>query len=174
MQQSSATPKNKDVGRRLRKIVACSQPYLAVLSCIYSFWRGVIPTSYFIFNDFYTHFFPSFMHGQQHALTRIARAIDQACTRARLVKLRMCEVMRRRYSGKLLELKRSPSEGTNCLFALKDRVRTVPKRPCVIFMAFSCPSVVLGRLKKKKNKKKEKMDKIAVWLTSVYASSSVF
>ena len=38
----------------LRKIVACSQPYLAVLSCIYSFWHGVIPTSYFIFNDFYT------------------------------------------------------------------------------------------------------------------------
>ena len=25
MQQSSATPKNQDVGRRLRKIVACSQ-----------------------------------------------------------------------------------------------------------------------------------------------------
>ena len=30
----------------LRKIVACSQPYLAVASCIYSFWHGVIPTSY--------------------------------------------------------------------------------------------------------------------------------
>ena len=53
MQQSSATPKNRDVGRGLRKIVACSQPYLAVASCIYSFWHGVIPTSYFIFNDFY-------------------------------------------------------------------------------------------------------------------------
>ena len=39
------TPKNKDVGRGLRKIVAYSQPYLAVLSCIYSFWHGVIPTS---------------------------------------------------------------------------------------------------------------------------------
>ena len=49
-------PKNRDVGRRLRKIVACSQPYLAVASCIYSFWHGVIPTSYFIFNDFYTCF----------------------------------------------------------------------------------------------------------------------
>ena len=35
-------------------IVACSQLYLAVASCIYSFWHGVIPTSYFIFNDFYT------------------------------------------------------------------------------------------------------------------------
>ena len=59
------------------------------------------------------------------------------------------------------------------MFAPKDHVRTVPKRPCVIFMAFSCPSVVLGRLKKKK-KKNEKMEKIAVWLISVYASSNVF
>ena len=29
---------------------------LAVPSCIYSFWHGVIPTSYFIFTDFYTCF----------------------------------------------------------------------------------------------------------------------
>ena len=29
---------------------------LAVPSCICSFWHGVIPTSYFIFNDFYTCF----------------------------------------------------------------------------------------------------------------------
>ena len=50
MQQSSATPKNRDVGRGLWKIVACSRPYLAVASCIYSFWHGVIPTSCF------THF----------------------------------------------------------------------------------------------------------------------
>ena len=47
MQQSSATPKNRDVGRGLRKIVACSQPYLAVASCIYSFWHGVIPTAFY-------------------------------------------------------------------------------------------------------------------------------
>ena len=55
----------------LRKIVACSQSssqwflgvaedccmlsiLLAVPSCFNSFWHGVIPTSYFIFNDFYT------------------------------------------------------------------------------------------------------------------------
>ena len=31
---------------------------LAVPSCICSFWHGVIPTSYFIFNDFYTFFYP--------------------------------------------------------------------------------------------------------------------
>ena len=29
---------------------------LAVPSCTYSFWHGVIPTSYFIFHDFYTCF----------------------------------------------------------------------------------------------------------------------
>ena len=54
MQQSSATPSLHLVFLGLRKIVACSQPYLAVASCTYSFWHGVIPTSYFIFNDFYT------------------------------------------------------------------------------------------------------------------------
>ena len=58
--------------------------------------------------------------------------------------------------------------------ASKDRVQTVPKRLCVIFMAFSCPSIVLGILKKKKKKKKEKMEKIVVWLISVCGSSSVF
>ena len=40
----------------LRKIVACSQPYLAVASCIYSFWHGVIPTSYYIFTLIYDYF----------------------------------------------------------------------------------------------------------------------
>ena len=49
MQQSSAIPSLHLCFSGLRKIVACSQPYLAVLSCIYSFWHGVIPTSYFIF-----------------------------------------------------------------------------------------------------------------------------
>ena len=81
MQQSSATPKNKDVGRGLRKIVACSQPYLAVLSCIYSFWHGVIPTSYFIFNDF-LHLFHSFFPWQRtpwselHAHAHVVRATE--------------------------------------------------------------------------------------------------
>ena len=44
MQQSSATPSLHLGFWGLQKIVACSQPYLAVLSCIYSFWHGVIPT----------------------------------------------------------------------------------------------------------------------------------
>ena len=43
MQQSSATPKDQDLGIWLWKIVTCSH---SVHSCIYSFWRGVIPTSY--------------------------------------------------------------------------------------------------------------------------------
>ena len=53
MQQSSATPSLHLCFSGLRKIVACSQPYLAVLSCIYSFCHGVIPTSYFIFTLVY-------------------------------------------------------------------------------------------------------------------------
>ena len=56
MQQSSATPINRDVGRGLRKIVACSQSFSQCLLVSTSFWHGVIPTSYFIFNDFYTCF----------------------------------------------------------------------------------------------------------------------
>ena len=50
MQQSSATPKKQDVGIGLQKMVACSQ---SSSQCIYSFCHGVIPTSYFIFNEFY-------------------------------------------------------------------------------------------------------------------------
>ena len=49
-------PKTKDVGRGLRKIVASPQPYPAVLSCSYIFLHGIIPTSYFLFNDFCTCF----------------------------------------------------------------------------------------------------------------------
>ena len=48
MQQSSATPKKL----RCREGVAedcCMLSILAVPSCTYSFWHGVIPTSYFIF-----------------------------------------------------------------------------------------------------------------------------
>ena len=53
MQQSSATPSLHLSFLGLRKSVACSQPYLAAASCIYSFWHGVIPTSYFIFTLVY-------------------------------------------------------------------------------------------------------------------------
>ena len=48
---------------RCRERVAedcCMLSILALPSCFNSFWHGVIPTSYFIFNDFYTcstHFF---------------------------------------------------------------------------------------------------------------------
>ena len=62
-------------------------------------------------------------------------------------------------------------KGTNCLFASKDHVRPVSKRLCIIFMACSCPNLVLGCLKKKK---KKKMEKIAVFSFSVYNSSDVF
>ena len=46
LEQSSATP---SLHLGLWKIVACSQPYLAVPSCIYSFWYGVISSFLMIF-----------------------------------------------------------------------------------------------------------------------------
>ena len=166
MQQSSATPNNRDVGRGLRKIV---EPFLAVASCIYSFWHGDIPTSYF--NDF-LHLFHSFSpnreHLQQHrglpslALRMILLpSTDGYATRchshvpyiyaqalALSAKIRMCEielVTRVAYCGNS-----------------KDHVQPVSKRLCIIFMACSCPNFVLGCLKKKKKrKKKKKMEKIA-------------
>ena len=44
---------------------------LAVLSCLNSFWHGVIPTSYFI-NDFYTHFFPKYGQDTDDSLASLA------------------------------------------------------------------------------------------------------
>ena len=46
-----------------------------------------------------------------------------------------------------------PLKGTNCLFASKDHVRPVSKRLCIIFMACSCPNVVLGRNGRKRRRK---------------------
>ena len=60
MQQSSATPKNQRCREGVAEDCCMLSILLAVPSCFNSFWHGVIPTSYFIFNDFYTcstHFF---------------------------------------------------------------------------------------------------------------------
>ena len=67
----------------LRKIVAYSQSSSQCLSCFNSFWHGIIPTSYFIFNDFYTcstHFF-SHKYGQDAvgSLASHERARYSAC-----------------------------------------------------------------------------------------------
>ena len=51
MQQSSATPKNRDVGRGLRKIVACSQ---STSQCLLV--STVFSTVSSLHNDFYTCF----------------------------------------------------------------------------------------------------------------------
>ena len=56
MQQSSAIPKNQRCRDWFAEDSCILSILLAVPSCIYSFWHGVIPTSYFIFNDFYTCF----------------------------------------------------------------------------------------------------------------------
>ena len=56
MQQSSATPKNQRCRDWVAEDCCMLSILLAVPSCFNSFWHGVIPTSYFIFNDFYTCF----------------------------------------------------------------------------------------------------------------------
>ena len=66
MQQSSATPKNQRCREGVAEDCCMLSILLAVPSCFNSFWHRGIPTSYFIFNDFYTcstHFF-SHKYGQ--------------------------------------------------------------------------------------------------------------
>ena len=52
MQQSSATPSLHVFG--VVEDCCMLSILLAVPSCFNRFWHGVIPTSHFIFNDFYT------------------------------------------------------------------------------------------------------------------------
>ena len=97
MQQSSATPKNQDVGRRLRKIVACSQPYIYTLQCfLVSTVCGMVSSLHLTsFKMIFTLVATlTLCMGNNTRDGLLARAIDQACTRARLVKLRICEVKR--------------------------------------------------------------------------------
>ena len=54
MQQSSATPSLHLWVLGVAEDCCMLSILLAVPSCFNSFWHGVIPTSYFIFNDFYT------------------------------------------------------------------------------------------------------------------------
>ena len=62
-------------------------------------------------------------------------------------------------------------KGINYLLASKDHAQAETKRHCVKIMACSCLSFAVGHLKKKK--KKEKMEKIAVWPITVYTSELV-
>ena len=54
MQQSSATPSLHLWFLGVAEDCCMLSILLVVPSCFNSFWHGVIPTSYFIFNDFYT------------------------------------------------------------------------------------------------------------------------
>ena len=54
MQQSSATPSLNLWFLGVVEDCCMLSIFLAVSSCFNSVWHGVIPTSYFIFNDFYT------------------------------------------------------------------------------------------------------------------------
>ena len=87
------------------------------------------------------------------------------------IRMREIEVNGVAYCGNFRISQSRLLKGTNCLFASKDHVRPVSQRLCILFMACICPNFVLGRLKKKK---KKKMEKIAVFPFSVYNSSDVF
>ena len=168
-------------------------------SCFNSFWHGVIPTSYFIIFtlvslifsltvSFSTNrglpsltlrmvFLPS-TDGYTWISTWISLARTlyiHSCARSSSENTHARNRTRkwRHILRKPPDLTKSPSESTNCLFASKGHVRPVSKRLWIIFMACSCPNFVLGRLKKKKWRKK-KMEKIAVFPFSVYNSSDVF
>ena len=83
------------------EIVACSQPYLAVLSCIYSCWHSVIPTSYFIFT-LVSLIFSSNRHGKRHP------SLNCMCMRMWYVQRKLCcYKVKRVYVYKIL-----PCEGT--------------------------------------------------------------
>ena len=58
MQQSSATPQNKRCRDWVAEDCCMLSLLLALPSCIYSFWHGVIPTSYFIFTLVSLIFYP--------------------------------------------------------------------------------------------------------------------
>ena len=73
MQQSSATPPKIRCRDWVAEDCCMLSLLLAVPSCIYSFWHGVIPTSYFIFNDFYTCFTNFFIQAWRDAIRSIAR-----------------------------------------------------------------------------------------------------
>ena len=60
MQQSSATPSLHLWFLGVAE--DCCMLSIAVPSCFNSFWHGVIPTSYFIFNDFYICLKPRIQH----------------------------------------------------------------------------------------------------------------
>ena len=57
MQQSSATPKHKDVGRELRKSVACSKSSSSQCFLFQQFLARCHP--YILFLTCFTHFFPT-------------------------------------------------------------------------------------------------------------------
>ena len=188
MQQSSTTPKS-----RCREGVAedcCMLPILlAVPSCTYSFWHGVIPTSYFIFNDFYTCFTIFLMQALSLCRARRDGTRTRTPTYVRACVLCICALDMRsrsrapyRYRGRHLingkmalyytEIAAktwiSLSEGTELLLHRKDHARSKLRAFHVKIIVCRPLDLAVGRLlKKKKKKKKKKMEKIAVWPISV-------
>ena len=75
---------------------------LAVSSCFNIFWHGLIPTSYFIFNDFYTcstHFFHKYSQDTVGSLASAVRDQSRGIARAQSAgRMRCSEVAHAPYA----------------------------------------------------------------------------
>ena len=86
--------------------------------------------------------------------------------------MREIELVTRKMASHIAETSGSQKERYKLSGCIKGSCTTCIQAALYNFMACSCPNFVLGRLKKKKQKKK--MEKIAVFPFSVYNSSDVF
>ena len=80
MQQSSATPKNEDVGRGLRKIVACSQSssQCLLVSTVFCTVSSLHPTSFLMIFILVLLIFSSHKYGQD-TVGSLARLVQECC-----------------------------------------------------------------------------------------------
>ena len=145
MQQSSATPKNRDVGRGLRKIVACSR--VSTIPCsgfLYLQLFGTVSS----LHDFYTcftHFsltmsistnrgLPSLPGYRSRVPYIYAPALDLAAKR-RMRKIELVIRKWRRILRKLPDLAKSPSERYKLSVCIKGSCAICIQAPLYNFYA---------------------------------------
>ena len=148
MQQSSATPSLHLWFLGVAEDCCMLSILLAVPSCFNSFWHGVIPTSYFTFNDFYTCIYIVRAHVRDRPDCR-AGGGDV------LLRMRHTHKMATNTSGNsgralsFAILTVSPS-----LFVAKDQSRLVIESFGVKIIVFSQTNSSVGVMKKKKKRKR--------------------
>ena len=189
MQQSSATLKNQDVGIGLQKFVACSQPCLRCLliSVVFGMVSSLHPTSFLmifilIFNvqscrymlllshtiiilSFWTSTEVAPRCARLRMRTR-AHIIAEVYTRVSVRTRRNYDNMAAYYTEIAAKTWISPSKGTKLLLYGKNHVRSILRPFYVKIMVCRSLNLAVGRLLKKK--KKKKMENIAVWPIFVY------